>query len=214
MKLIVISPEASDPRELPVLADLFAAGLTDYHLRKPTWSRDQLAAFLSYVPGEFHRHLVLHSHHDLAEEFALRGAHYGDADGPPSPFLRSRAVHTLAKLRASLDSYDRLLLSPIFPSYSKPGHVPSAELTANDCAELRSLLAEPRHSEVIALGGIDATRIPLCRALGFDGVAVLGTVWQSPNPVAAFRALQRAASGSSYRPSPIASRPAPASHAP
>ncbi len=191
MKLIVISPEASDPRELPVLADFFAAGLTDYHLRKPAWSREQLAAFLSYVPGEFHRHLVLHSHHDLADEFALRGAHYGDADGPPSPFLRSRAVHTLAKLRASLDSYDRLLLSPIFPSYSKPGHVAPAEFTANDSAELRALLAEPRDSEVIALGGIDASRIAACRALGFDGVAVLGAIWQAANPLAAFQKIQR-----------------------
>ena len=45
--LIVISPEAEDPHEHAELAKLFAAGLTSYHLRKPTWTRAQLAAWLN-----------------------------------------------------------------------------------------------------------------------------------------------------------------------
>jgi thiamine-phosphate pyrophosphorylase len=42
------------------------------------------------------------------------------------------------------------------------------------------------------LGGIEASRIRDCEALGFDGVAALGGVWNAPDPVAAFRALQSA----------------------
>jgi thiamine-phosphate pyrophosphorylase len=52
------------------------------------------------------------------------------------------------------------------------------------------ILALPRRAEVIALGGIDAARLPVCRALGFDGVAVLGSVWQAADPLKAFSELQ------------------------
>lgn len=186
MKIIVISPESEDSREHAVLADLFAAGLTDYHLRKPAWSRDAVAAWLRVLPGEFHGRVVLHSHHDLAAEFAVGGVHNAPA-GAPSALVRSHAVHCLNELRGLLDARARLVLSPVFPSFSKPGYGP-----AFDHADLRDILAQPRRAEVIALGGIDASRIAACRELGFDGVAVLGAVWQAADPVAAFRQLQTA----------------------
>jgi len=213
MRLIVISPEAEDTREPIVLAQLFAAGLTSYHLRKPAWDRDQLTAWLRAVPPEFHPRIVLHAHHELATEFSLGGLHDRDSEvragplspprstsespaansGPNSPSLpaslRSRAVHDLPTLRASLEAYDRLLVSPIFPSYSKPGYAPVARLAPD---ELKTVLALPRRAETIALGGIDASRISACHELGFDGVAVLGAIWQSDEPLRAFRELQRA----------------------
>jgi thiamine-phosphate pyrophosphorylase len=195
MKLIVISPEADDPREPAVLAALFAAGLTSYHLRKPAWSRDELAAFLREVPGAWRPRLVLHSHHELAGEFDIGGIHFKDtgmplASPPASPaLLRSRAVHDLTALIDSLDRYDRLLFSPVFPSISKPGYAPSAAFSR---ADLAAVLARPRRAEVIALGGIDRARLPACRDLGFDGVAVLGAVWQAADPVHAFCELQDA----------------------
>ena len=199
MRLIVISPEAEDARELAVLAELFAAGLEDYHLRKPTWSRAQLAAWLRAVPDSLHSRIVLHSHHDLAAEFAVGGLH--DRDQPtqnafhsyagtrPPIHLRSRAVHTLSALRDSLEDYDRLLVSPVFPSLSKPGHGPSADFSF---ADLRAIFALPRRAEIVALGGIDAARIPTCREVGFDAVAVLGAIWQAADPVRAFHSLNLA----------------------
>jgi thiamine-phosphate pyrophosphorylase len=209
VKLIVISPEAEDAREHAVLASLFAAGLTSYHLRKPTWTRDQLAAWLGALPAEFHPRIVLHSHHDLANEFAVGGVHEREAGragplGPPSGLVtnerptgapsgralpRSRAVHDVAALRESLAGYDRLLVSPIFPSFSKPGYGPSKKLPEGD---LRAVLALPRRAEVIALGGIEVSRIAACRELGFDGVAVLGAIWQAADPLCAFHELSRA----------------------
>jgi len=191
MKLIVISPEAEDAREHAVLAQLFAAGLTSYHLRKPSWSRHNLVAFLRALPAGFHPRLILHTHHDLVREFAVGGLH--DRDEPPvksNPIgysWRSRAVHDVPALRTALGVYDRVLVSPVFPSFSKPGHTPDARLAA---ADLKAVIALPRRAEVIALGGVDATRVDACRALGFDGVAVLGAIWQAPDPVAAFSELQ------------------------
>lgn len=200
LRLLVISPENDDPREHAVLAKLFAVGLRDYHLRKPGWSRERLAAWLRALPPGYHPRIVLHTHHDLAAEFDLGGLHERDSGGAeqvassrmasaPSDTsaarIRSRAVHSLAVLRSALDSRERLLFSPLFPSISKPGHTPACSHE-----ELADVLALPRRAEVIALGGIDAARLPACRALGFDGVAVLGAIWQAADPLAAFSALQ------------------------
>ncbi len=200
MRLIVISPEAEDARESVVLVELFSAGLTHYHLRKPSWSRAQLAAWLQSLPESLHARIVLHTHHDLAAEFAVGGLH--DRDHPPQPkcnligdtlrasvLLRSRAVHTFSALRDSLYDYDRLLVSPVFNSISKPGHGPSADFVFTD---LKAILSLPRKAEVVALGGIDAHRIHACREYGFDGVAVLGAVWQAADPVRAFHQLNQA----------------------
>lgn len=189
---MVISPEHEDPREPAVLTELFAAGLTHYHLRKPAWDRARLAAWLRALPPGHHPRLVLHTHHDLAADFPVAGLHDRDRQPPAKCHVlrdtfRSRAVHDLAALRASLDAYDRLLFSPVFPSFSKPGHAP-----AFSQADLKAVLALPRRAEVIALGGIDASRLAACRDLGFDGVAVLGAVWQAVEPVRAFLTLQHA----------------------
>ncbi|MEZ0215971.1 MAG: thiamine phosphate synthase [Rariglobus sp.] len=186
MKLIVISPEVADAREHDVLAKLFAAGLTTYHLRKPTWTRAELAGWLRALPAAFHPRIVLHSHHDLAAEFQVGGVHNAPTATPFAP-LRSHAVHSLVELRGLLDARARLLFSPVFASISKPGYGP-----AFDHEELRAALALPRRAEVIALGGIDALRIPACGDLGFDGVAVLGAIWQSADPVRTFAELQNA----------------------
>jgi thiamine-phosphate pyrophosphorylase len=43
---------------------------------------------------------------------------------------------------------------------------------------------------VLALGGITTDRVPAVRARGFDGIAVIGAVWQAPDPLRAFAELQ------------------------
>lgn len=196
MKLVVITPEAIDPREPAVLTALFAAGLERCHVRKPSATHDALAAWLHAVPAEFHPRLVLHQHHNLVAELALGGRHWRD-DGrapvlpPAGPGLTSRSCHDLATLRAALGSYDAVFFGPVFPSLSKPGHGPCESIAPSDLAALLAARsATERRTAVIALGGVTAERIALCRALGFDGIAVLGAIWQSADPARAFARLQ------------------------
>ena len=199
MKLLLISPEGHDERELPALPRLFSTGLAHYHLRNPSWDRAPHATHLRTLPAEFHPRIVLHTHHDLASDFALGGLHFRDAGragppGPPrcpsAPTFTSRACHDLSSLLLSLGHCSRILLSPIFPSLSKPGHAPTSALAhATISFALEARRPEQRRTEVVALGGINATRIPACRALGFDTAAVLGAVWLQPDPVAAFTEL-------------------------
>lgn len=194
MDLIVISPESEEQREHAVLVRMFDAGLQSYHLRKPDWNGAQLAAWLRALPTEFHSRIVLHSHHELIGQFALGGLHQRDKAGgilarTPRLGLRSRAVHDLAALSASLTQYDRVLFSPLFPSISKPGYSLDPAISRD---ELRTILALLRRARVIALGGVDRSKLNTCSELGFDGVAVLGAVWRTVDPVKSFHELQQA----------------------
>jgi thiamine-phosphate pyrophosphorylase len=212
MKIIVISPEGDDEREIPSLMAMMAAGLERYHVRKPVWSREKLEAWLRGLPERWRARLVLHQHHELVDELKIGGRHWRD-DGTAllempavsvSPFYAaehnapngvflSRACHDLTTLREALGRYDSVLLGPVFSSISKKGHGPSSALNLHELYQLlRHRTIPQRRTAVIALGGLTAATAPRCRNFGFDGVASLGAIWQSADPVRAFTEIQSA----------------------
>jgi thiamine-phosphate pyrophosphorylase len=229
MKLVCISPEHDDPREIAVLGALLAAGLERYHVRKPHWPAAQLETWLRALPEDWRTRLVLHQHHELVAALGLGGCHSRDDKGGaacPQDALSalrstrstftSRSCHDLNALSAALGHYDSVFLGPVFPAISKPGYkteltvqvervVPTRSLDNEDLnasgrrvppTEIFPLLnlrtANERRTAVLALGGVTAVRLPQIRAFGFDGVAVLGAVWQAGDPVAAFCEIQDA----------------------
>ncbi len=213
MKLIVISPEGDDAREVPALMAMLAAGLERYHVRKPGWSREKLEIWLRSLPERWRSRLVLHQHHELVDELGFGGRHWRD-DGtallePPAvsmaPFqvvdrigphgLASRACHDMESLRAAMGRYDSVLLGPVFPSISKEGYGPTGMLSLNELYHLlRNRSPGQKFTQVIGIGGLTAANAPRCRNFGFDGVATLGAVWQSADPVRAFFEIQSAIS--------------------
>ena len=120
----------------------------------------------------------------------------GRSETGPTSFGRSitsRSCHDLSTLRTSLGCFDAVFFSPVFSSISKKGYGTRAEFCEEALAGLLAArTAAERRTEVIALGGITAERVARCAEFGFDGVAVLGAVWQAADPVAAFGAIQRA----------------------
>ena len=190
MKIVIISPEGDAPREHTVLAALCSAGLERYHVRKPGWPREQLAAWLAGVPVIWRQCLVLHQHHALAAEFGCGGVHCKDGHAVSEmaqggTLFRSHACHDLAALESSLGRFDSVFFSPVFPSISKPGYGPATALGAVTEILRRRTVAE-RRTSVIALGGIVPANVGRCAELGFDGVAVLGALWSAPDPLAVF----------------------------
>ncbi len=208
MKLVVLSPAVAAPREPAVLAALFAAGLERYHVRKPGWTFAELAMWLRALPWAWRPRLVLHQHHELVAELGLGGRHWRDENGsagvapaqtlnvgetPAVPGFTSRSCHDLAAVRAALGQYDSVFFGPVFSSISKPGHGPRDDLDANELTMVLSRrTCARRRTTILALGGITPENAPRCRALGFDGVAVLGAIWQAADPVRAFAELQDA----------------------
>ena len=196
MHLALISPESEEPRERRILKALFTAGLTRYHVRRPGWDSAKVRRWLMAAPATWRSSLVLHGHPDLAREFGLAGVHWGEATAPLNPPPQpapSRACHTPEALEKALGHYAAVLYSPVFESLSKPGHAPGK---ATGLDRIPRILAARRgaakNTTVYALGGMTSENLATAAGLGFDGAAVLGSVWHAADPVAAFKGLQEA----------------------
>jgi thiamine-phosphate pyrophosphorylase len=194
MQIAVISPESSDPREVPAMAGFFAAGLKRYHVRKPEWTARTLEGWLRTLPAEWRTRLILHQHHSLVDRLGLGGRH--DRDRPSQQSAPSRSCHDLRGLRRHLTTCDQILFGPVFPSLTKPGYGPSPDFPWDELKALlkgRRAMGSGNGSRVLAIGGVTAAGLARCDELGFDGAAVLGAVWNDPDPVQAFRCIAETA---------------------
>ena len=198
--LLIISPEQRLTSEPRVLAQLFAAGLTTFHVRKPSWTRAELEAYLKAIPAQHHPRLVLHTHYELALEYPLKGIHLTTRArqepglGRLLRQLRGRSIsaslHSLAEVARHRRRYDYVFLSPIFDSTSKADYRSGFKLP--EVQQALAVWQQRRHyrPRVVALGGITPATLRWVQQAGFAGAAVLGGIWQQPDPVMAFQALQ------------------------
>ena len=197
-RLVLISAPTALPDEPRRLAALLGAGSETLHLRKPGWPAAQVEHLIRAIPEQFHARLVLHGHPGLVHRYCLGGLHLTGKQRAATvcrPILLpgqtlSTSFHSLAEISRHRRRYDYVFLSPIFDSLSKAGYGSAFELPALQ-AFFQQQAAQPGYqAPVLALGGIAATNLALVQEAGFAGAAVLGTLWQSPDPVAALRQLQ------------------------
>lgn len=194
---LVSSPE-DFAGEHEMIASMFSAGLPCLHLRKPGHSYASLERWLLALDAQWRPLVIVHGHPDLAVEMELAGAHMPlewlrqghHEKGSHAAIARwSVSLHSLEELRSCPAGIGEAFLSPIFDSLSKPGY-----LSAFGAQELREglLLDHARRQNgpaVFALGGIEAQNLAMVAEWGFAGAAVLGGVWNAPDPVGALEEL-------------------------
>ncbi len=203
-RLVLLTAPTAQPDEAHVLTELLAQDLGRLHLRKPGWPAAQLEALIQELPLQVYPRLVLHACPELVRKYQLGGLHlteHARAAARRRPALLpgqtlSTSFHSLAEISRDRRHYDYVFLSPIFDSLSKAGYASNFDLGDLQRA-LPALAARPGyHAPVLALGGIEAQNISQVRQAGFAGAAVLGAVWQSADPVAAWRQLTQASAAS------------------
>lgn len=200
MKTIVITHPEELKNEHQFLIEMFKAGLKTLHVRKPKYSREELITFIESIPKEYHKRLVLHSHHKLVIDYHLKGIHLKEKDRK-SPFkfivryllfgkiykryTMSTSVHSPAAIK-SMQKYDfnYIFMSPVFKSLSKDDYKPKYSLS-----KVKEAL-DVTNIKVYALGGIDINNIKLCEEVGFYGVALLGYVWNTPHHLDRYKAAR------------------------
>lgn len=188
MKLIVISNPTNLNNEHEILCSLFLSGLEYFHLRKPDFSKEEMENFLKKISPNYFNKIVLHSHHGLVEKYNLKGKHISSNHiefKSDSKYI-STSFHTLEEIENCKEKYDYVFLSPIFDSISKAGYKSNFDLNELNHSPL---LRRGAGGEVIALGGINKNTIYDAMKIGFDGVAVLGGLWMSNNPIETFNLL-------------------------
>ena len=174
MRLIVITPEGVHKEEGALIARMLRRGIDRVHLRHPSLSAEGMRNIIASVPLDLRGRLTLHDHFCLCGEFPQVGVNLNSRNPLPPECghgLVSRSCHSVAE---TLADADYVLLSPIFPSISKPGY--RAEFTDEALGSLPA-------GKVVALGGIDCERLPLLKRYPFVGAAFLGSVWnENSNP--------------------------------
>lgn len=188
------------PHETLLLNNLMEGDWDFLHVCKPDYSRDEMINFLELIPNH-HAKVILHSHFDLLREFDVAGininrkvlAQVSFEDELKSscdqrfllvknyqlyvngerPDLVTYSAHSFKEIQEIPFMTDYVFLSPIFDSIAKTGY----ESAFSD-AEVLTAFLENTKERVIALGGVDANRMPICKTLGFKGYAMLGDIWK------------------------------------
>ena len=190
MKLIVITSPENVENEHEILIRLFESGLETLHVRKPGFSLIEFKLWISKIPANFHARLMLHSHHQLAETYVIKGLHFPEimrkmaVKNALSNLVYSTSFHALTELQNPDPFFDYAFLSPVFDSISKQGY-----LAAFSEKELKNTLSTAK-LPVYALGGVTVENLEKVSEMGFNGAAVLGSIWQSEDPVKAFSQLR------------------------
>lgn len=191
MKFLLLSCPFFDNQELSLLPLFFEQGLDTYHLRKPTFSSTEMENYLKEIPHQYHQNIILHSHHCLVEKYQLKGCHFTENNrkNMPTDFLKkpkylySTGFHTIEEALKHFFEWDYIFLSPIFNSISKNDY--KSSFTLEQLKEEGKQLFEKKM--VIALGGIQKKHISLLKEIGFEGFAMIGTIWNSQNPLESFQ---------------------------
>ena len=190
--LIVISAEKNIESEIEILHQLFEAGLTYYHLRKPEKDYEAHCAYLNQIDEKYHDRIVVHYFHELVNEYNLKGIHFQEQkridhiDNPGQYFKSldmfgktiSSSFHEPQELIDCYFEFDYHLLSPVFSSISKVGY------------KGRGFDVNNIDKTIIGMGGVNAETIPKVLKLGYKGIGVLGGVWNAENPVKSFKAIK------------------------
>lgn len=191
MKLIVISSPEKISGEIRKIVALFKAGLTQFHVRKPEFTDFEMLNYITSIPEKFRRYLVLHSHYHLANEFNIKGIQVSIKRITEAAMYKADfeyygySAHSFDEIIANKDKYTHFFLSPVFDSISKKNYKANFGLS-----EISDFLIHNPELKVIALGGINPSNSKQCKDMGFSGVALLGTIWQTDDTLQAFNQIK------------------------
>lgn len=194
--MIVISNPIAIANEINIIHTLFEEGLELFHIRKPDFSEIEMAQFLHQIKMEFRKKIVLHSHHQIAEDFGINRIHLTEKtrkkitnkqleEYKNTGFLFSASTHSIEDFNDLENDFDYAFLSPVFLSISKENYKSKIDLL-NAIKDRTNF-----NTKLVALGGIEAQNIKKTLDAGFDDVALLGTIWNSKQPIKNFELCQQ-----------------------
>lgn len=190
----VMSPLTEVSGELKIVRSLFDCGLSTFHLRRPQWTATRYKAWIESLPKELRSRIVLHQFPQLVKKYNLGGFHLapGTAVGVAAGLTAtiSGQCEDYAAMTAFGKRCRRLVLGPVFPPEKYDVTIPRR--TVREYAATADYWRNHGGvGEVLAFGGITSANIRKCRKCGFDGVVVVGAVWNASNPVSAFKNLRK-----------------------
>lgn len=188
--LIVISNPTFIKNEASLVNQLFDEGLEVFHLRKPESSKNELLFLLQEINSKHYSKIALHGHHDVAQKFGITRLHYTEGIRKQLNFeqlsgsenIYSTSVHALDEYKNLSAHFSYTFISPLFDSISKPGY----QAQSFDLSSIN----KKKETKLIALGGINVVNYSKAYEMGFDGIALLGAIWNSEDVIKTFKTIQ------------------------
>lgn len=191
--LIVLSDSDFRSGETELVNQLFLAGLDLFHIRKYGASEESLLKWINEIAIEYRSRLVLHHDHEWGRSIGLNRFHYSERDrktwkehnwfGRSNAYVYSASVHSVEEYNELPDQFAYAFLSPVFDSISKEGY----KAVEFDLAKRTN-----EHTRLIGLGGIRSENIKQVSEMGFDGAALLGAIWNNPDPIHQLKSCREA----------------------
>ncbi len=185
--IIVITPEDCVQNETEIINDLFQEGLELLHIRKPFITSEEMKDFIRKINSKFYSQLVLHGHYDLAKDFNISRFHFREIDRRSNlntsftNKIISTSVHDIETFNELNEEWEYSFISPVFPSISKKGYGENSNIL-NDTKRRNNAKVK-----LIALGGINEKNIHEIFDHNIDGVALLGAIWETLEPIQIFK---------------------------
>ena len=197
MDLIVITPEELIDDEIELANTLLEGGLTRLHIRKPLFSEQQYCNYINAIDEKYHSRIVTHNFFHLFHDLKLGGIHLNSASRNDrfvweqvqdiSPAYISASFHSWKEVEDGDFQYSYVFISPVFDSISKIDYMAAIDL--DGAAEVKQSLRQQRKycPRIIGLGGVGPQQLNTLRQKGFDGAAMLGSIWLSEYPLIIFQ---------------------------
>ncbi|MBS1651044.1 MAG: thiamine phosphate synthase [Bacteroidetes bacterium] len=163
MKIIISYPEKLN-NEAQLINNLFEGEMDCFHLRKPNYSEKEYQNLLAQIAPKFLTKVVLHNFYHLSEKYNVKGIHGKNEN------CISCSTHSVDEFNALSKNYEYAFLSPVFDSISKINY----KAQTFDLSKRTNF-----NTKLIALGGINEHNKQQAIDMGFDGIAMLGNIWQN-----------------------------------
>ena len=182
--LIVVSYPTVIENEAMLINSLFDEGMELFHLRKPNSTKEEIKDLLAKTKPNCRHKIALHQYHELVDEFKMRRLHFTEVKRKSISeeqliklkkmnYSLSTSIHTIKEYQNISLYFDYVFFGPLFNSISKQGY-------ATSIARDFIFPTEDNHPKVIAIGGIEVGNMEQAMKMNFNGIAVLGTIWQQP----------------------------------
>ena len=183
MELKVITLPNLFENEAQIINQLFEQGMACLHVRKPSADPLKIELLIRSILPCYYKKIIIHDFFDLAEKYDLAGIHFTHhtkqlIGNDFAKFKKSCGCHSFKELKAVEDKVDIAFLSPVYNSISKKDYPSKFKLS-----EIKKELCHLNNLQVFALGGITPDKIEELKDAGFYGIAALGSIWQSDEPV-------------------------------
>ena len=196
MVVVVTNPTAIDD-EASIINNLFNEGLELLHIRKPNSTIEEIKMLLQKIETQNYHSIALHQHHELCFGFGIGRLHFTETHRQKmtdemliklkaNNYILSTSIHDVAAYNNLSAAIDYTFFGPVFNSISKTDY---GAVVADDFV----FPVKKDHCKVVAIAGINAANIKKVKKMQFNGVAVLGSIWQNPSDsILQFKAIQKA----------------------